>query len=203
MTSDADVLAATSRVIDRLGPARLTLAAVASEAGLAPATLVQRFGSKRGLLLSFAAQGAAAVAEAFAKARAESPSPLGALFSALSSMTRDVATPEAMANHLAFLQMDLSDPEFYTYTLDHACTVRAGTREFLVAAVEVGELVPCDTTQLARAVQTAFNGALVTWAIFRDGAVDSWVQDDIKTVLRPFEQGLQPQGIPNGTEGRH
>ena len=57
-TSDEDLLAATHRVVSRLGP-NLTLADVAKEAGVSPATLMQRFGSKRGLLLAFAAAGAA------------------------------------------------------------------------------------------------------------------------------------------------
>ena len=47
---DAAILRAAAEVIGRTGPARFTLAAVASEVGLVPATLVQRFGSKRGLL---------------------------------------------------------------------------------------------------------------------------------------------------------
>ena len=55
--SDQAILAATARVIGDLGPAKLTLARVASEVGLAPATLVQRFGSKRGLLLALAESG--------------------------------------------------------------------------------------------------------------------------------------------------
>ncbi|MCA1563440.1 MAG: TetR/AcrR family transcriptional regulator, partial [Acidobacteria bacterium] len=42
---------AAIQVMARLGPVRLTLADVAREIGLSPATLVQRFGSKRGLLL--------------------------------------------------------------------------------------------------------------------------------------------------------
>ena len=54
-TSDATILAALTRVISRIGPAKLTLADVAAEAGHSRAGLVQRFGSKRGLLLAVAA----------------------------------------------------------------------------------------------------------------------------------------------------
>ena len=50
--SDAQILYATQRAMSRLGPTRMTLAAVAKEAGLSAATLVQRFGSKRGLMLA-------------------------------------------------------------------------------------------------------------------------------------------------------
>jgi AcrR family transcriptional regulator len=45
--SDEEILAATHRVISSVGP-RFTLADVAREIGLAPATLIQRFGSKKG-----------------------------------------------------------------------------------------------------------------------------------------------------------
>ena len=45
--SDDALLDATFRAVGAVGPARLTLADVAREAGVAPATLVQRFGSKR------------------------------------------------------------------------------------------------------------------------------------------------------------
>ncbi len=51
-TSDEEILDATARVMQRLGPTQLTLADVAKEAGVVPATLIQRFGTKRGLLLT-------------------------------------------------------------------------------------------------------------------------------------------------------
>jgi len=96
--------------IVRLGPAKLTLADIAGEAGVSAATLVQRLGSKRGLLLALARSAVDGVDACFAAVRAEHPSPLDALMSAATDMTRHVRKPEEMANHLAFLQMDLSDP---------------------------------------------------------------------------------------------
>ena len=51
-TTDEEILAATGRVMQRLGPAQITLAEVAKAAGVVPATLIQRFGTKRGLLLA-------------------------------------------------------------------------------------------------------------------------------------------------------
>ncbi|MEV0505631.1 helix-turn-helix domain-containing protein, partial [Streptomyces spectabilis] len=47
-TSDTQILAATARAIGAHGPGKLTLAHVGAEAGVSPATLSQRFGSKRG-----------------------------------------------------------------------------------------------------------------------------------------------------------
>src|SRR5712692_9317187 len=112
-TPDTEVLAATLRVISRAGPTRLTLADVAAEAGLAPATLLQRFGSKRGLLLAVAQQSMAGVDECFARVRSTHRSPLAAVVASLEEMTHMCDTPEALANNLAFLEIDLTDPDFH------------------------------------------------------------------------------------------
>ena len=67
--SDEDLINATMRVMSRLGPVKLTLAEVAKEAGVTAATLVQRFGSKRGLMLRISA----ALSAAFLTAASASP----------------------------------------------------------------------------------------------------------------------------------
>src|SRR6266853_335462 len=51
-TSDEAILMATMRVMQRRSPVDLTLADVGKEAGVVPATLIQRFGTKRSLLLA-------------------------------------------------------------------------------------------------------------------------------------------------------
>ena len=50
--SDEAILDAVLDLAHRVGPARVTLASAADEAGLSAATLVQRFGTKRDLLLA-------------------------------------------------------------------------------------------------------------------------------------------------------
>jgi hypothetical protein len=52
--------------------------------------------------------------------------------------------------------------------------------------VQAGELAPCDTNRLARAVQATYNGALMTWAIFREGSVADWLQDEFHTLVDVF-----------------
>src|SRR5688572_25100359 len=110
-TPDADVLTAAERALARVGPARLTLADVAAEAGLAPATLLQRFGSKRGLLLALQSQRCERVALEFTAAKRRDQPPLEALLAALTRLAGDAA-PDALANRLAFLHGELGDAEF-------------------------------------------------------------------------------------------
>jgi AcrR family transcriptional regulator len=103
----------------RLGPSRFTLAAVAKAVGLAPATLVQRFGSKRGLLLALAGPGAEdPTAGLLTRLRARFRSPLAQLRGFLAGFAVMAPSPDELANHLAFLQIDLTDPEFHRIALE-------------------------------------------------------------------------------------
>jgi len=183
-TSDADLLAATARVVSRVGPT-LTLADVAKEGGVSAATLVQRFGSKRGLLLAFAAAAPGTLPGEFARIRAAHRSPLAAVMAVGDCMAAFADTPETLSNSLAFLQMDLVDPDFHRHALAHSRAVRAELTRLLDEAIAAGELDASDTRALARAVQAVIGGSLLQWAIDRDGSALDRIRDDLDTVLRP------------------
>lgn len=184
--SDEEILAATARMIGRSGPARLTLADVGDEVGLSPATLLQRFGSKRGLLIALVKQSVDSVDRRFDDMRAASRSALDAVVAAASDLATHMRTPEELANHLAFFQIDLSDAEFHRLALEHSRRVRARYRALLDEAMKAGELRSCDTEALANALQGIAAGSLLNWAIHRDGPVVAWVRADIETLLTPY-----------------
>jgi len=183
-TSDRDILDATQRVVSRLGP-NLTLADVAAEAGVSPATLVQRFGSKRGLLLAFASAGSDDLGGHFARIRAAQKSPLAAVFEVGRCVAAMAETPEMLSNSLAFLQMDLVDPDFHKHALVHSRAMQAGIKGLLDEAVRGGELRRCDTARLARAVQALIGGSMLQWAIDRSGKVAERLTEDLDSLLRP------------------
>jgi AcrR family transcriptional regulator len=191
--SDEAILRATAEVIGRLGPNRMTLADVGAEVGLSAAALVQRFGSKRNLLLSLATAGPGEQVDAFAAART-SASPMGALVDLMGCMGRMARTPEEMANHLAFLQMDLSDPDFFRSAKAHFEATIAGTRELLEAAKARGELSETDTEKLARAVYSVTSGALLNWAIHREGTAEQAIRSDLEVLLAPYRSKQAVEG---------
>ena len=69
-------------------------------------------------------------------------------------MSSRVTSPETLANHLAFLQIDLSDPEFHQLALAYTTTVREEIKRLLDAAVEAGELRRPTPHGSRRGVQT-------------------------------------------------
>jgi AcrR family transcriptional regulator len=185
-TSDQQLLAATARVMQRLGPAQLTLADIAKEAGVVPATLIQRFGTKRNLILTFCRAAPASCAQAFAAARAKHTSLLEALIELYAEGTSFAPTPEAMANGLAWLQNDLTDPDFHAITLEQFRVIRDETKKLLDDAGAARELRPCDTAQLARLIQHANGGAQLAWAVYRHGSVANYIRRELTALLAPY-----------------
>jgi AcrR family transcriptional regulator len=188
---DAAILRATVDVIGRVGPVGLTLAAVASEVGLVPGTLVQRFGSKRGLLLALAAQGEKEAEALLGRVRAEHESALAALAALIVAPLGSMATPETFANHLAFLCIDLTDPEFRRPALAiHQAQSRA-VEALLTESLLAGDLRPgTDVAALAGSVQSVASGAGLTWALDRRGSLKERLRQALDGVLSPHLRPL-------------
>jgi AcrR family transcriptional regulator len=186
-STDVEILMAAFRAIARLGPHRLTLADVAREAGLTAGALVQRFGSKRALLLAAAADAAGGDADIFHALRERHRSPRAALLGLADCMTLLGETPEQVAHSLAFLQLDLTDPEFRAHAVRRSRGMQAGLRALVADAVAAGELVRCDPRRLARTLDATLAGSMLAWTLHRDGTLASWVRRDLRTVLRPYE----------------
>jgi AcrR family transcriptional regulator len=185
--SDDEIFAATTRVMTRLGPAQITLADVATEAGLTAGALVQRFGSKRALLLSLMERFSGSAQDMFDALRAAAGSPLKAIQAYADCMAQMGETPEALAHHLAWLQQDLTDPDFRKYMLVHARATRRQLQRFVREAIDAGELnSSADAAVLARAVEVMVGGSLMAWALHQEGTAVSWVRHDLDVVLGPW-----------------
>jgi AcrR family transcriptional regulator len=184
--SDKEVFGAVMRVMHRVAPAQVTLTEIASEAGVTPSALVQRFGSKRELLLAVIGLAAEGTAEYFTRLRRESPSPLAALHSYAECFAEMAVSPETLAHHLGYLQMDLTDPDFRKHARAQARVADRGIRDLLAEAVAEGELVRgTDVDTLTRAVIAVLGGALLSWAIRQRGTAAQWMRADLDAVLRP------------------
>jgi AcrR family transcriptional regulator len=186
--SDEQILVATMKMMAKLGPVKLTLADVAEEAGLSPAALIKRFGSKRELLLAVSNSASGGMDEAYDALRRAHDSPIDALLAAATFLAKHTRSAEELANHLAFLQIDVTDPDFRKPMLEMSRSTLKGYQALLDDAVAAGELRRCDTAALAHAVNAIVGGSLISWAVFRKGSADKWVRRDIETLLAPYRK---------------
>lgn len=185
--SDEQLFAATYAVMNRVAPQQLTLAAIAREAGVTAAVIVQRFGSKRDLLLTLTRRFVDARGDIVSSLAAGNASPLAALRAYAECVAGMGSSPASYVRSLAYLQADLSDAEFRLLLARHAKATRAGLRRLIDAAVEAGELrhdVP--SARLARTVESLLSGSLLTWVIYQEGTATRWVRADLDALLEPY-----------------
>ena len=153
------LLSTAARVVTARGADHTRLADVAAASGLAPATLLQRFGSREGLLDAVAATLLADLRAAF---QGSSGSPLQDLGAALATV--------AGAGHLSFHTARPAGAAAWSVEL------RKQIAFSLISAVEHGELPHCDVAALARRVQLLFDGAALA-AQLEASVVDASVVD--------------------------
>jgi hypothetical protein len=58
-------------------------------------------------------------------------------------------------------------------------------RGLLAEAVDHDELAPCDLTGFTTAIYVSYNGALVSWAILRDGTLSQRLDRQLDFLLTP------------------
>lgn len=185
--SDEEIFAGAHRAMTRYGPHELTLAHIAAESGVTSGLLVQRFGSKRALLLALSARFAKSAAPVFRALREAHPAPLAALRAYAASMAGLAATPDALSRNLAYLQIDLTDHEFRRNLRANARATRKEIQALLRSAVEAGELKPgADPRLLARTVESLLGGSLMSWACYRQGSAETWIRQDLESLLQPY-----------------
>ncbi|MGW6283072.1 TetR/AcrR family transcriptional regulator [Kribbella sp. NPDC055071] len=181
LVSDDVILDATRQVLAEVGLAQLTLAAVGSRVGLAAPTLLQRFGSKRGLLLASAARSSDLLLRAAEQAEARNRSPLAAVRDFLLSSVAPAKHREEVGNGL-----DVADPEFRAHALARSAAVVDSCARLYQAAVDAGELrAHTDVPALARHTLVCFTGALQVWTVNGWGSLGTFLADQLDLTIAP------------------
>lgn len=192
--TDDEVFMAAQRAMSRRGPHELTLADIAKEASVTPGLLVQRFGSKRGLLVALSERFAGSAVQVFAGLRAARRSPLATIRAYAACMADLAATPEALLRNLAYLQLDLTDEVLRGHLVANARATRREFERLLEEAVAAGEVRPeVSPRALARTIETVINGALMSWATYREGKAADFLARELEAVLAPWVQRRRPR----------
>lgn len=185
--SDDEIVMAAHRAMSRLGPGELTLADIAAEAGVTAGLLVQRFGSKRGLLLALTERFSGGTAEMFAELRKGHRSPLAALRGYCDGMAHLASSPAALARNFAYLQIDLTDPDFRKHLSIQAKATREELYKLIKDAIASKELIyETNARQLARTIEAVVGGSMLSWAYYQEGTAAKWMRHDLDAVLKPY-----------------
>ncbi|MDP3660480.1 TetR/AcrR family transcriptional regulator [Phenylobacterium sp.] len=170
LRSDEQVLEATIGVMFAKGPIDFTLADVGAVAGIAPATLLQRFGDKRRLTI----RAVALSNRKFATLLESAPREVGVeavvdLFWSLTPGDDDEAT---LAEQLLWLHQDVRDPDLNKLACERADLLRMAVAQRLPP-------LAIDPDIAARLVEAQWCGALQQWGVQRRGRLADYVAESL------------------------
>lgn len=184
--SDEAIFAAVTATVDEGGPDALTVQNVAARVGVTAPAVRQRFGSKRALLLAYAEHQVLNAAQPFSALSADETGPLDQLLDGLVASGAQLGDKRTLTNNLALLQLDLTDPELGSHATNHSRALLTAIEGLIRQAIADREVQSnVDANALAEAVNTTYNGALVTWAIDGSGPLETWLRKQLEFVLSP------------------
>jgi AcrR family transcriptional regulator len=147
---------------------------------------VQRFGTKRALLLATDRWAVERWVGGMDEVPAGGPA-LDRLIAGLVHAVDPNTTAEEMANSVSLLQVALADSEFHDSTRDGAVRLRAKILERLREAKANSELcADTDVDALAELIEITYHGAMIAWAIHRDGPLITSLRARFTQLLQPY-----------------
>ena len=170
--SDESILDDALRLAETRGPAALTFSALSAEVGLAPATLVQRFGTKAGLLRAALLRAWDHLDAATAAADAAAPEGPDGVVELVTALSRQY-DPSEDADQILLLREDLRDP-----------VLRARGRTWIAAlAAAVERRLPGAEPGVGRLVVAQWQGSLTVWQFHREGELDVALGEAVAALL--------------------
>lgn len=173
--SDDDILDHALPIMVAAGPAGFTLADLAKEVGIAPATLLQRFGDKQTLIERVFSRDN----ERFVAWLKTLPVGVGAdvVIRIYSDATTLFGDNPSLADHLLWLREDIRDP-----TLNRLARHRF--KLFRKEIVKRLPPLPIPTDRAANLLDAQYHGAVVQWALEPRGKLSDFVTRSLKDVFR-------------------
>ena len=169
--TDDQILDAAQHVLADVGPAQATLARIGRQVSLSPATLLQRFGTRQGLLEALAQRDALRVHRVFD----DDEPPLVALRAGLLRLARQTCTPDAAAAHLAALANNLADAQLRPHTALFLTELRGKVAALLHEASLAGEIAPHDSVEAAEGILAAYLGGVLLWSAAPNSRQDAFL----------------------------
>jgi AcrR family transcriptional regulator len=168
--SDDLVLGAAMRVLSQLGPAACTLADIAAEAGVATATLIQRFGTKQGLVVRAIARDN----QTFAETLAQLPHGCSAAsaIAVFLVLTPDIPGGQPIADPLLWLRLDMRHPDLNALAAARLSLLREAVEARLPP-------LPMSPQLAARLAEAQWHGALIQWGVERPGRLADYVTESL------------------------
>ena len=185
IVQDQSVLEQALLVISKHGPDCFTLADVGKAVGLAPATLLQRFGSKQQLLVLAAKQATASLQQELQTLKAKNLTWDKELIRLLAGLPKGFGSRQDIASSLGLLKLDMIDPELHPIARELFNTLRGRIQELLLSGQKSGQIGAfCDPEIVMWELDALRHGLVIQWTLSGKGTLQKWIKNGFQTYLK-------------------
>jgi AcrR family transcriptional regulator len=182
LTTDTALLDAAATVLARTGSTGFTLELAGQQAGVSAATLVKRFGSKRGLLIASSQRWIDSIEPEPASSPGESP--LATLHRLSVRSYIDHSQPDDAALHVSSLAADLGDPELTRLLALGWARKRSQLERLIRRAIDAGELRNAPAPAMAaRTLFALLEGSFLGWTVDPSGSLLSILDTEFDNLI--------------------
>jgi AcrR family transcriptional regulator len=167
--SDERVLDALLAALRIEGPDRLSFAMASKAAGLAPATLVQRFGAREAMVEAVLLHAWDLLDRATAEADTQEPATPGGAIALLMHLTPAETAANDLTDGLLLLREDFRNPVLRARGLTWGRALAQALGRRLAAGLE-------DAERLGWQMARLWQGSLIWWGFTRDGDVHTHIE---------------------------
>lgn len=181
---DSKILEKALLVICEKGADCFTLADIGKAVGLAPATLLQRFGSKRELLIRAAKQTNIKQKQDLKNLKKKGLNWKEELIELMIGIPEGMGTRQEIANSLSILKLDMIDPELHQIARELFECFRAHMEDLIYQGQECGDLIhEYDANSLVWELDALRHGLIIQWTLSGKGTLQKWMQKGLINYL--------------------
>lgn len=188
--SDEAIYVATATVLSRMGNEHLTLSLIAEEVGCSPPALVQRFGSKRALLMKYVTWTTDRIRERFAAESDAGGSPVARIKNMVglprSARPYEITDPEGLPTSVFIHLAAWNDESFRPLVEDRTALIESELVRLLEESTQIGEIKGCNESQMARTMLTAFSGASLQAIALSREPLEQRLSQLVDNLLDPY-----------------
>jgi|GEM_PF-1822697 AcrR family transcriptional regulator len=179
---DSVILQLILEVIIEVGAASFSLSDLSRKTGLSPATLLQRFGSKKNILHKAIALANDNLNRELTNRKQTDKSYVQTIIDIYLELAGNFITPSDIANGLDVLKYDINDKNLNALTRKYFKIRRNKIASLLILATEHNEL-PQDTdiTSMVYNLEALWQGSVMLWALIGKGTLQRWLTARFRT----------------------
>lgn len=182
---DAIILKMILEVIIKEGATTFSLEDLSKKTGLSPATLLQRFGSKKNILHKAIELSNQDLKKNLENKISIHKSPIQEIINIYLELSGPFSNPVDVANGLDILKLDITQKNLNQLTRKYFEIRRNKIKSLLTLAQKKGEIPgDHDVTQITWNLECLWQGSVMLWALIGKGKLQQWIKERISGYLK-------------------